>query len=217
MSPVEELANLPHQTPHHKPRPRRRWLWRLGPAFWTISGAISLVVNIILISIVVILAGQVFTLKALVSNQLLNGLNSNFALMDQARIKATIPVSAKVPAKFNLPLETDTTVELTENTLIQGARVSLNTGGLSISNAPTDIVLPAGTLLPIHLKLVVPVDQKIPVKLNVAVDIPLNQTDLHQPFTGLQKVVGPYQVLLNQPPNSWWEVVCMALPGNWCK
>jgi hypothetical protein len=63
----------------------------------------------------------------------------------------------------------------------------------------------------------VPVDQKIPVNLNVAVDIPLNQTDLHRPFTGLQKVVEPYQALLNQTPNSWWEVLCLALPGGGCK
>jgi hypothetical protein len=217
MSPVEELSELPHQEPHHKPRPRRRWLWRFGPAFWTITGAISIVVNIVLITMVVILAAQVFTLKSLVANQLLSGLSDNFALMDQARIQATIPVSANVPAKFKLPLKTDTVVVLTQNTLIHGARVSLNTGGLNITNAPTDILLPAGSQLPVHLDLIVPVDQKIPVKLNVAVDIPLNKTDLHQPFVGLQKVVEPYQVLLNQTPNSWFQVFCMALPGNWCK
>ena len=106
---------------------------------------------------------------------------------------------------------------LTRSTLIRGARVTLNTGGLSIQNAPTDIVLPAGTELPVHLNLMVPVDQKIPVTLNVAVDIPLNQTDLHQPFTGLQKVIQPYQVLLSQIPSSWEAVFCMALPENWCK
>jgi len=122
-----------------------------------------------------------------------------------------------VPAKFDLPLQTDTTVVLTQSTLIRGARVTLNTGGLSIQNAPTDIVLPAGTELPIHLNLMVPVDQKIPVKLNVAVDIPLNQTDLHQPFTGLQKVIQPYRVLIDQIPNSWGAAFCMALLENWCK
>ena len=42
------------------------------------------------------------------------------------------------------------------------------------------------------LDLIVPVDQMIPVNLNVKVDIPLNQTDLHKPFVGLQEVVRPY-------------------------
>ena len=217
MNPLEELPDLPHQGPRRKPRPRRRWLWRLGPAFWTISGAVSIIINIILITVVVILAAQVFSLKSLVANQLLGGLSDNFALMDQARIQASIPVSANVPAKFNLPLETDTIVVLTRNTLIQGASVSLTTGGLSIKSAPTDIILPAGAQLPVHLSLVVPVDQKIPVNLKVAVDIPLNQTDLHQPFNGLQKVVEPYRTLLSHTPNSWWELVCTALPRNWCK
>jgi hypothetical protein len=212
MSTIEEI----HQTPSHKPRPRRRWLWLYGPAFWTITGTLSLIINLILIAIVFVLAGQIFTLKALVSNQLLSGLNDNFALMDQASIRANIPVSAEVPAKFNLPLETDTTVVLTRDTAIQGARVSLSTGGLTINNAPTDIVLPAGTQLPVHLSLMVPVDQKIPVNLTVAVDIPLNQTDLHKPFTGLQQVVQPYQILLGQTPNSWGEVLCKMIPFGWC-
>ena len=68
-----------------------------------------------------------------------------------------------------------------------------------IYNAPTDIILPAGTVLPIHLDLVVPVDQQIPVELNVAVDIPLNQTDLHTPFVGLQQVLDPYYTMLESP------------------
>jgi len=51
----------------------------------------------------------------------------------------------------------------------------------------------------------------------VAVDIPLNQTDLHRPFTGLQQVVAPYQTLLSRAPDSWWQVFCSALAGNGCK
>ncbi|MCE1255349.1 MAG: hypothetical protein LWX83_17600 [Anaerolineae bacterium] len=217
MDTQEEKDLTIHRQPRQKPRPRRRWLWRYGPAFWTVTGALSLIINIILIVIVFILAGQLFTLKSLVSHQLLDGLSDNFALMDQARIQANIPVSAQVPAKFDLPLETNTVVVLTDNTLIHGASVSLYTGGLTINNAPTDILLPAGTRLPVRLSLTVPVDQQIPVNLDVPVDIALNQTDLHQPFVGLQQVVKPYQVLLNQAPNSWWDVFCAAMPGNICK
>jgi hypothetical protein len=212
MSTPDEI----HQTSHSKPRPRRRWLWLYGPAFWTITGTLSLIINLILIVIIIILATQIFTLKALVSDQILGGLNDNFALMDQASIRASIPVNAEVPAKFTLPLDTDTIVVLTRDTPIQGARVSLYTGGLTINNAPTDIVLPSGTKLPVHLNLMVPVDQKIPVNLTVAVDIPLNQTDLHKPFTGLQQVVKPYQVLLGQTPNSWGEAFCKMVPFGLC-
>jgi hypothetical protein len=81
--------------------------------------------------------------------------------------------------------------------VITGALVTVNTGGLNINRARADIVLPAGTLLPINIQsLTVPVDQKVPAVLDVPVDIPLNQTDLHEPFVGLQKVVEPYYCLL---------------------
>jgi hypothetical protein len=48
--------------------------------------------------------------------------------------------------------------------------------------------------------LVVPVNQSVLAELNVPVDIPLNQTELHDPFVGLQKVVEPYLCLLQ--PNT---------------
>ena len=81
--------------------------------------------ELILILVIVVLSTQLFSLKRLVQDQLLGGLFDNFVLMDQAHIKTTIPVSASVPAKFDLPLQTNTTVILTEDTAINGARVNL--------------------------------------------------------------------------------------------
>jgi hypothetical protein len=64
-----------------------------------------------------------------------------------------------------------------------------------------NIVLPAGTVLPVTIQnLVVPVDQKVLAVLDVPVNIPLNQTELHEPFVGLQKVVEPYFCMLQ--PNT---------------
>ncbi len=189
--------------------PRRFSRLRIGPAFWTVASLLSISVNLILIVLVLALAGQIFSLKSIINDQLLAGLYENFVLMDQAHIRTVIPVSTQVPAQFDLPLETDTVVILTENTYIANAQVSsLVTGGLSIYNAPADIVLPAGTKLPVHLKLVVPVDQSIPVDLKVNVDIPLEQTELHQPFVGLQQVVKPYVALMDQLPDSWNQILC---------
>jgi hypothetical protein len=177
-----------------------------------VTGTISLVVNLVLITVLIALVSNIFTLKPLIGDQLIGGLYDNFVLMDQAHIRTTIPVKTEVPARFDLPLETDTTVILTEDTAISGARVSLYGGVVTINSAPTDIILPAGTRLPVHLSLVVPVDQTIPVELMVNVDIPLDQTELHQPFVGLQSVVAPYQQALNQAPASWESVVCTNLP-----
>ncbi len=190
---------------------------KIGPPFWTIASILSLVVNLVLIVVVLVLAGQIFKVKAILTDQLIGGLYNNFVLMDQASIRTTIPVSTRVPARFDLPLETDTTVTLTQDTKINAATVSLTTGGLVIYNAPTDIILPAGTDLPVHLSLLVPVDQEIPVDLNVAVDIPLNQTELHQPFIGLQEVLNPYYDLLKALPGSWEEALCGPNPGKFCQ
>jgi hypothetical protein len=59
-----------------------------------------------------------------------------------------------------------------------------------------NIVLPAGTNLPVHLELNVPVNTTVPIKINVPVDIPLANTDLHKPFIGLQQVVSPFYNML---------------------
>jgi hypothetical protein len=92
-------------------------------------------------------------------------------------------------------------VTLSKDVVINGALVTVNTGGLDIDRARANIVLPAGTVLPITIQnLVVPVDKTVPAVLDVNVDIPLNKTELHEPFVGLQKVVEPYFCLLQ--PNA---------------
>ncbi|NPA06205.1 MAG: hypothetical protein GXO54_02240 [Chloroflexi bacterium] len=197
-----------------------RWLWqgRLGPAFWTLGALFSFALNIALIVAVLLLLRQVFVLKTLVQDQLLGGLVENFRKMDEAVIRTevvvndTIPVQFDLPVQFELPVETETVVVLTQDTSIRGARVDLRTGGLIIQNAPADIVLPAGTKLPIRLSIVVPVntvvpvDTRIPVTLRVPVAIPLRETELHEPFVGLQRVLEPYQHLLEGLPDAWpWQ------------
>ena len=184
---------------------------RFGPAFWTITGILSLIVNVVLISIVIILLGLVSRLNiqlgslmqyAQLPEQTVRGLYDNFVKMDEAHIKTTIPVSAQIPVQFDLELNTQTEVVLSQDTPINQARVTLSTGGLNITNAPANIILPAGTRLPVVLNLTVPVDKQVPVNLVVPVDIALNQTDLHEPFVGLQSVVQPLYCLLDPKATS---------------
>lgn len=188
-----------------------RWKIKIGPAFGTITCIISLICNVALIVVLYAFVNQLFTLKSLVEDQLVGALYENFKLMDEARIQAEIPVIAGVPAQFDLPLETDTVVVLTEANHISATSISLYTGGLSIYNAPTDIILPAHTQLPIRLSLVPPVD------LIVNGDIPLSQTDLHEPFEGLQFVVEPYKLILDDLPDSWEKVFCEEPIGLLCE
>jgi hypothetical protein len=63
----------------------------------------------------------------------------------------------------------------------------------------------------------VPVDAEVPVVLQVPVNIPLSQTELHEPFVGLQEVVAPYQELLGGLPDAWLNTpFCQGLLGKAC-
>ncbi len=206
--------------PPSSPQPSRLkpllWQGKIGPAFWTIAGVFSLVLNVVLIVTLVLVGKELFNLKNLVTRQLIGGLHRNFALMDQAVISTRVPVHDTIPVQFTLPVKATTHVTLSEDTVLSNARVNLVTGGLSITQAPTDILLPAGTQLPIELNLEVPVDTTVPVDLEVFVEIPLRDTQLHNPFVGLQNVISPYNELLANTPDGWQEVWCQNGDGFLC-
>ncbi len=197
------------------------WQNKPKPAFWTTIKLLSFVVNIVLIVVVLALARELFVLKSIIGQPLIGGLYNNFQKMDDAHIRTTIPISRtlavndSINVAFNLPVDTDTTVVLNNDTPIGSTMVYLNGVGV-----PTNITLPKGTALNIHLNITVPVSQKVPVSLNVPVqmdvpvDIPLKNTELHEPFTGLQKVVAPYDNMLNAAPASW-ENVSACKPFSW--
>jgi hypothetical protein len=195
-----------NEAPHdsHSPKPASKGdIYKFGPPFWTIASVLSLAVNVILIIILLVLWLNLRTLNINVGsiinmgNGLLGGLYTNFEKMDRAHITTTIPVETTIPVKFDLQLNQKTNVVLSQAVTIDNALVTVKTGGLNITNALTTIVLPQGTILPIELNLTVPVDKTVPVSLNVQVDIPLEQTQLHEPFSGLQEVVKPFYCLLN--------------------
>lgn len=200
-----ETPAAPPAAPVYRPN-------RFLSALWTIGSSLSIILNIILLILLVLMGRQLFTLKQMVGDHLLGGLYVNFVKMDQASIKTSIEVTDTIPVQFPLPVEDETEVVLTQDTRINGARVSLQTGGLNIVNAPTSIVLPAGTRLPIRLDIVVGVDTTVPINLTVPVDIPLKETELHEPFIGLQDVVSPYYWMLNPDVQRWQDIpACQTL------
>jgi hypothetical protein len=186
------------------------WKYRVRPtretthrAYWDVATTFSLIVNIILVGLLIVMAIQIKNLKTTLNtldalgNNVLGGLYGNFVKMDQASINTTIAVDAQVPLNFNLPVAQNTTVVLTNNVSIPNAHIVINTGGLNI-NSLASVTLPAGTSLPIALNLTIPIQSSIPISLQVPVSIPLNQTDLHAPFTGLQTTIRPLYCLLNK-------------------
>jgi hypothetical protein len=206
-----EEENLDLDQPKSKPSKIGRKP-KLRPRLWTFGAWLSIVFNLILVVVVVTLANQLFSIKELLTSDVLGGLYYNFLLMDQAEIKTDIDVEDTLPVQFDLPLNQQTTVVLSEETQINGVRVTVVTGGLNIIDAPASIILPEGTELPVNLSLVVPVDTEIPVALTVPVQIPMSETELHEPFVGLQEVVSPYYLGLREMPNTWKELRCSIIP-----
>jgi len=172
------------------------------PPFWTVASVISLTVNVVLLIVLLALlsglrnSGMQLSSMVNLGSSFLGGLYTNFEKMDRASITTDVNVETTIPVKFDLQLNQQTNVVLSQDVTISNARVTVNTGGLNISNALTTIVLPQGTTLPVVLNLTVPVDTTVPVTLNVPVNIPLSQTQLHEPFTGLQDVVKPFYCML---------------------
>lgn len=195
----------------------QKGIYKFRPAFWTIASVVSLTVNVVLLIALLLTyfaLGGITGMTSLAQSQangLLGGLYQNFVKMDQAHIRTNIHVEQDIPVQFTLNVSGPTNVTLSQDVVIDGALVTVATGGLNIVNARARIVLPANTVLPINIEnLVVPVDKKVPAILDVPVDIPLNQTELHDPFVGLRMVVQPYYCLLQ--PNTIIEGVHVCSP-----
>ena len=181
----------------------------LRPAFWDVTSWVSLIVDGILIGIVLTLGYYVWTLNAQVKElmsltsmpvEAVSGLYTNFENMNIAHIRTSIPFNTEIPVQFDLQINQQTEVVLSEPVRINGATVSLVAGGSLLSNTPANIILPAGTRLPITLSLTVPVNKTVPVSLQVPVDIDLATTELGASFTGLMDVLEPIYCLLD--PNA---------------
>ena len=205
-SPPVSSVSFVSSPPDSSPKKKKFFRWnKVLPAFWTIASLVSMSINIVLIVLLVILYQNRATFEPLtdvamdMGKSLLSGLYSNFEKMDDAHIRTNIAVESEIPVQFDLALNQETEVVLSRDVVIQNAHVHIATGLLNI-NAPATVTLPAGTTLPIILSLTVPVDTTVPVHLDVPVDIALNQTDLHEPFTGLQDVLRPLYCLVD--PNA---------------
>jgi len=205
--PPEQQAEQPVETQtvvlqETQEMSRREKLLR---ALWTTTSIISMIVNIVVIIVLVIALWAYRDIKLPESvdvtmvNKLLSGLYSNFEKMDRATIETVIPVDAQIPLDIIVPVQTTTQITLAETVNIPNAQVVINTGGLNI-NSTARVTLPAGTPLMVNLNFDLPVQDTIPVHLDVPVKIPMADTELHEPFVGLQDVVRPLYCLVD--PNA---------------
>ncbi|MBA3946862.1 MAG: hypothetical protein H0X37_20150 [Herpetosiphonaceae bacterium] len=112
--------------------------------------------------------------------------------LQNATIKATIPIDQQVPVALQVGVDQDTTVVLTQPVTIRApAHIDFPGGGGNLNTTVT-LSLPTGFPLPIHLNMTIPVkDQKIQVKFDQPVTIPLKDTELAGPFAQLHELLKP--------------------------
>ncbi|MDZ4768578.1 MAG: hypothetical protein SGJ24_05575 [Chloroflexota bacterium] len=179
-----------------------RILRGIGAFIWRFMVIFSFIINIVLVVVVIGLAVLIFDIKNNIVTPLVAGLHSSFVGLDEATIDWTIPVRDTIPVAFDLPLDQNTVVILTENVPLT-VFASISAPPLELSSATVSLTLPAGTRLPVALDLMVPVSTEIDVSLDVRAIIPLNQTQLHDPFENLRLVFEPITRGLYNLPNDY--------------
>lgn len=178
------------------------WQGKPWQAFKTFAIIFSFIVNIVLVLVLLLVAPIILPIVGEIVNPLVGGLTTSFIEMGDAHIVQTIQVDDEIPVQFDLALEQETVVTLSQAVPVQvNAQFVLPNGGGSI-NGNVALQLPAGLELPVYLSLDVPVDEQIAISLPVSVDIPLDETELGVPFNRLENLFIPLNDLLGGLPSS---------------
>lgn len=175
---------------------RKRKFWDAGKS---LSLLVSMIVNLVLIIVVAILVQQVGAIKATLGG-VLGRLDSAFQGLGETVIRTTIPISQSVPVRFDLPLKQDTYVT-TNGPVPISTQASFSLGQFGSINGTVSLNLPAGTRLPVHLELTVPVSNVLPVVFDQSVAIPLAPTGMQPVVDQLRSALGPVIQLVGKLPD----------------
>ncbi len=184
------------------------WLWSGKPwqAFKNVAIILSFGLNIVLLIALIVAAFYIIPIVNAIAEPMVGGLHQSFVDMSDAHIVRMIAVEDSIPVIFDLPVETVTDAELVEPVPMNIPTQFVLPGGGGFINGNVSFELPAGTKLPVQFSTIVRVSQTVPVKLAVAVDIPLEETELNEPFADLQELFAPLDAFLTNLPSSNTEV-----------
>ncbi len=185
------------------PVSRTTQLWY---AFRNFALLFSFVVNLVLVIVVLLLVipfpGPVFLAKTDIVQPLLLNLDEAFAALGETTILTDVEIDHTMPVVFDLPLQQDTVVVLTEAVPLQAAATFfLPAGGGSI-NGTVSLNLPEGMELPVHLDLMVPVSTTVPVEMVVPVEIQLSEAGMGPAIFQLREVFRPLREFIEDLPDT---------------
>ena len=128
--------------------------------------------------------------------------------LDNAVIRQTIHIEQEIPIVFDVPLDQNITVQLTQEVPLSNRRTTMelpDQGG--VINGWVILTLPEGYKLPIHLVMTVPISHSLPVEMEVPVEIPLKDTDLGPVTRQLKALAHPYTIYLDKGEELFVEVM----------
>lgn len=191
----------------------------IGKFLWRFMVIFSFIVNIVLIVVLLVVGLLIFEIKNNIAEPLIGGLHRTAAGLGGATIDWTIPVrDTTIYADGTIPLNTNTTVILTEPVPLDVVANITLPGVGNLNNARVQLTLPSGLQLPVALALDVPLqDQALNVDLDVRAVIPLNQTQLNDPIQTLQLLFEPLALGLDNLPDDFagaGDMATQILSGN---
>jgi len=173
-----------------------------GSSFWLAFERFALVfsfsMNVILLVVVLVLAGLLLPIKDYIARPIMDQVMAEIDQLGETHIKTTILVEDEIQVKFDLPLNQAVNVTTMAPVPIETAAFFTLPGGGGYIRGTVSIDLPANTVLPVRLNTTVPVDQMVPVRMEVPVDINLGETDLKTSVDNFKALLEPIDNLLGK-------------------
>jgi hypothetical protein len=189
---------------------RRSVPWRLWNAFKNLAIIFSFAVNFVLVLIlllVVLNPEPIFQIKSEVAEPLLVDLDQAFAALGETEIETTVYITDTMPVVFDLPLQQNTDVILTQPVPLNVPAMFVLPGGGGNINGTVSLNLPQGQRLPVSLSMNVPVSTTVPVVMQVPVEIPLADAGMAPAIEQLRAVFRPVTGFVQSLPDSAEELI----------
>jgi len=184
--------------PEPDKKENRKKFWE---SFKNFAIIFSFIVNIILVIVLLVSPIPLLIANTLIAEPLLVDLDSAFASLGETTINTLVNIQDTMPVVFDLPLNQNTDVILTEPVPLQAPASFILPGGGGSINGTVNLDLPEGMRLPVSLNMMVPVSTTIPVVMEVPVKIQLAEAGMGPAITKLRAVFSPITGFLQRLPN----------------
>jgi hypothetical protein len=173
-----------------------------GEDFWKTITVVSIVLNLALLFVMITLGNSIFRLKTAIDDTGFEEVAKAMTFEEGATLSTSIRVQDQVPMTFEVPLQRNTVVTLSEPARIDGASISIRSATFSI-DAPASLTLPVGAELPLALDFSVTVDAVVPIDLTVPVEFPIADSEIGESLSAMQGLLDPYRSIVAELPGCW--------------